>query len=117
MPAGNCNFVIEQGATWIQPVQFQDSTGANRSIANHTIRMQARTSPSSNTTILNLSTTNGNITITSAANGTCALIQSAEMTSNLTAGSYVFDLKLIKPDGTVTRELSGTLTVTPEVTR
>jgi hypothetical protein len=45
------------------------------------------------------------------------LQQTAAQTANLTAGSYVYDLELVKPDTTVDRLLYGTLTVTPEVTR
>ena len=117
MPAGNHNFTIEQGATWSQTIQYQNSTGGNISLANHSIRMQARLAFSANSTVLNLTTDNGNITITSAANGAFALQQTAAQTSNLTAGTYVYDLELVKPDTTVDRLLYGNLIVTPEVTR
>jgi hypothetical protein len=116
MPAGNCNLTIEQGATWSQSIQYQTANGTNISLSGYTIRMQARPAYTANTT-LDLSTTNGNITITSAANGTFTFQQTAAQTANLTAGSYVYDLELVKPDTTVDRLLYGTLTVTPEVTR
>lgn len=117
MPAGNTNFTIEQGATWSQVIYYQNSTNAPISLANYTIRMQARVAYSANLPVLDLSTTNGNITITNAANGTFALQQTAAQTSNLTAGRYVYDLELVKPDTTVVRLLYGDLIVTPEVTR
>lgn len=117
MPAANYNLTIEQGATWSQVIQYQNSTGGNIPLSNHTIRMQARTSPSSNVTILDLSTVSGNITVISIANGTFALQLEAAQTTNLTAGSYVYDLEIVKPDTTVDRVLAGNLIVTPEVTR
>lgn len=117
MAAGNCNLTIEQGATWSQTVRYTDAAGANISLANCTIRMQARQAYTANSTVLDLSTINGNITITSAANGTFSLQQSAAQTANLTPGLYIYDLEIVKADTTVDRLIEGELIVKAEVTR
>ena len=117
MPAAQLDLPIEQGATYSQTFYYQTSNGTPISIANCTIRMMARDSFTSNTTVLSLSTATGGITITNAANGTFAFLVSATDTANLSAGSYVYDCELVKPDTTVERLLAGTLTVSSEVTR
>lgn len=117
MAAGKTDLTIEQGATWSQVIYYQDAANAPISLVNCTIRMMARTSFSANTTVLSLSSSTGGITVTNAANGTFALQQTAAQTSNLTAGTYVYDLELVKADNTVDRLLQGSLIVVPEVTR
>lgn len=117
MPAATLDLTVEQGATYSQTMLYQTSNGTAISLANCTLRMMARESINANTTVLSLSTTNGGIVITNAANGSFALAISAGDTANLSTGAYVYDLELVKPDTTVDRLLTGTLSVSGEVTR
>jgi hypothetical protein len=55
------------------------------------------------------------ITLGGAA-GTIRIDLSATQTSNIAAGTYAYDLELESAGGEVTRLLSGTFTVSPEVT-
>jgi hypothetical protein len=117
MAAGKTDLTIEQGATWSQVIYYQTAANVPISLANCTLRMMARSAYSANSTVLSLSSATGGISITNAANGTFALQQTALQTSNLTAGTYVYDLELVKADSTVDRLLQGSLIVVPEVTR
>ena len=58
-----------------------------------------------------------NVTIPSLSNGELTLALSANQTSNITFGRYVYDAELIDGSGFVTRIVEGIITVTPEVSR
>ena len=117
MAAGTLDLLIEQGATWVQPITYQSANGTAINLTGSLLRMQARDSYSANTTVISLSTATGGITVTSTTNGTFALSLSAGDTANLTPGTYAYDLERVTPDATVTRLLGGSITVSPEVTR
>ena len=117
MPAADIDLTIEQGATWSLPLTYQTTNGTAINLTGSLVRMQARQSYAANITIISLSTATGGITFTSAANGTFAALISANDTANLPPGIYPYDLELVLPDGTVARLLSGSISVSAEVTR
>lgn len=117
MPAADLDLAIEQGATWSLPVTYQTANGTAINLTGALVRMQARENYFANATIISLSTATGGITITSAANGTFAALISANGTANLPPGTYPYDLELVSSDGTVSRLLSGSISVSAEVTR
>jgi len=77
--------------------------------------MQVRPSHTSENLILNLSTGNG-ITV-DGEHGKISITITAGQTTSLIAGTYVYDIELIAPNGDVDRILEGKFIVTPEVTR
>ena len=110
------DLTIAQGATYSQVINWK--TGSPAAFVNttgYTARMQLRTSYSSASATLELTTANSRITLTNA--GVITLSLTATETAALTAGRYVFDLELVSSGGQVTRLLEGIVTVTPEVTR
>ena len=120
MSAGIHNIIVEQGATFNQTYTWEiDSNAVN--LTSYTARMQVRGNGSGKTWIQDqvislTSGTNGGITLGGSA-GTIAVAISATTTSALLPGKYFYDLELESDNGTVTRLLKGTFTVSAEVTR
>ena len=110
------HLVIDQGATLRESFTYKDSDNAVVDLTGYTARCQVRSKYSSATTVLNLTSQAGTLTIT-ANTGTIAFNVSASTTAALTPGNYVWDLELVDAGGIVTRLVGGTCTVTPEVTR
>jgi len=117
MPAGNYNMKVEQGVTFSQNMTWKiDGNPVN--LSGYTARMNVRTSRSgrvpANILVLALTSENG-ITLGGVA-GTIRIDLSATQTSNIAAGTYAYDLELESAGEEVTRLLSGTFNVSPEVT-
>lgn len=115
MPAGTYDITCDQGATFSRVITWKNSNGTPIDLTNYTARMQVRANYPATTTVLNLTTENGGITLGGAA-GTITLAATATATAAISADQYVYDLELIT-GAQVTRVVEGTFTVTPEVTR
>jgi hypothetical protein len=116
MAAAQADLVIEQGATFNQSFQWTDSAGVAINLTGYTGRMQIRQSITAATTIADLTTANGGIVITPAT-GTVQAVISAASTAAMSFSSAVYDLELVAGDGTVTRLVQGSVTLSKEVTR
>lgn len=117
---GVYDFTIYQGATFDRNFQFIDSNGDNLSTSGCTVRMQARTSVSDTSKILNMTSGDGTISIN--ATGLVTITLSATITAVLpgvesrNAGYLIYDMEIV--NGTVVdRVLMGTITISAEVTR
>ena len=109
---------IEQGADWALYLTFQEANGTATNLTGYSLRMKIKTDYTSNngTTVANLTSPSGGISITSAINGTVSVTMPASQTANITAGDYVYDLKLISNTGAVDYEIRGGLAILPSVT-
>jgi hypothetical protein len=116
MAAANYNFEIEQGATLLKPIVWKDSVGAAVNLTGYTAKMQVRQNASSDEILLELSSANNKIAITSLT-GTITLIFSAATTAAIDWKRGKYDLELTSADGTVTRLIEGEITVSREITR
>ena len=116
MTAAVRNLVIEQGATWEQGLQYNDSNGDPMDLTDHTARMHIRESYDSAEAFIELTTENGRITLGGAL-GTIVLYISDEDTADLDFSSARYDLELALPDGTVKRLLRGKVKLLLEVTK
>lgn len=116
MPAANYNFELEQGATLIKPIVWKDSAGVAVNLNGYTARMQVRQSASSDVVLLELSTSNGGISLV-AGTGTINLIFSAAVTAAIDWSRGKYDLELTSLDGTVTRLIEGQIDISKEITR
>ena len=103
--------VIEQGATFNSVVNVADTYGAAINLYAYTANSQMRKSYYSSTAY----TITCNITGT--ANGEITISMPAANTANLSAGRYVYDLKITSPTSVVTRVVEGIVTVLPSATR
>ena len=112
-PAATYNIICDQGATFARQITWKDSAGAAVNLTNYTARMQVRPTVDSSTLTLELTTTNGRITLGGSAGTIDLTVLASAMTME---GEYVYDLELVTGT-TVVRLVQGYFTVRAEVTR
>lgn len=108
--ATKANLVIDQGTTFSTTVTLTDDNGDLVNLTDYTGAAQIRKHFTSSTA------TSFDVTL-GGANGTVTIALSANTTSGLTAGRYVYDVELTDSASAVSRVLEGIATVTPEVTK
>lgn len=120
MPAATYDYTgtesIEQGATWRKKIIYADPSNVPIDLTGYTAKMQARRSYSAPTPIIDLSTSNGGITLNPTA-GEINLLLTAAQSAALFVYSGIYDLDLISPGGDVIRFLQGYLDVSQGVTK
>lgn len=118
MGAGEKDFEIEQGTTFIREITWQTGDPAAAvDITGYTIRLQAREDIDDATPVLDMNTGNSQIVITDAVNGKFELRLTAAESEALNFEGAIYDLECESGGGVVTRLLQGAITVLPEVTR
>ena len=114
MKPAKYNIICPQGATY--DVQFTYKINKFPvDVTGYSARMQVRETHISSNTLVSL--TNGSGITLGGTAGTIDILISAATTAGFTPNAYVYDLELVSANGTVTRMLEGSFTVTPEVTR
>lgn len=108
--ATKLNLIVDQGASFETTLNLTDDNDETVSLVGYTGAGQIRKHYSS------LTATNFNVTL-GGANGTVTLALSANTTSSLVAGRYVYDVEVADGNGIVSRLFEGIVTVTPQVTR
>jgi hypothetical protein len=103
--------VIEQGATFSSTITVEDTNGDAVNLYAYTASSQMRKSYYSSTAYTITSD------VTGTANGQITISMTAANTANLSAGRYVYDVKITSPTTVVTRVVEGIVTVLPSVTR
>lgn len=109
---GFTTLYIDQGANFENSILLTDDvTNQPINVASYNVTSYMRRSHISPNTSANII-----CTITDAANGEITMTLAANVTANLVAGAYVFDVKTVVGSVT-TRPLEGTIIVNPSVTR
>jgi hypothetical protein len=104
----------QQGATFTRTMTWSID-GVPVDLSDYTAAMQVKATYSSPTALVTLTSDPvAGITL-GGTTGVVTIVIDAEDTSDLPAGTYVYDLEMTGPDG-VTRLLEGQFVVTPEVT-
>jgi hypothetical protein len=103
------NIVIDQGTTFSTSINLSNDDGSAKDLSDYTARAQLRKSYYTNT-YTSFTTSKVNLT------GELTISLTAEQTSSLKAGRYVYDVE-IESSAETLRVLEGIITVTPEVTR
>ena len=119
LPIAEADICIFQGATFNQTLFYETGEpSAPVNLAGFTAKMHIRSKPESKALILELSTTNGRITLNYLGNnGAIRLFISATDTANHSVcDKAVYDLELYLGSVT-TRILQGNVIISPEVTR
>jgi len=122
MLAGTYNITCEQGSTFsrIITVEYPDPADPSSMLpwnfAGYTGRMQIRRTIDSSVVMIELTTANGGIAFTDAANGELTVSMTAVQTAALET-SGVYDLEIINSGGQVSKLIKGTFTLLLEVTR
>lgn len=108
--ATKANLVIDQGATFSTDLTLEDEYGDPIVLTGYTANSQIRKwYTSSNTAAIFTASIN-------VASAVITLSLSADQTSNLSSGRYVYDVE-ISSGSIVSRVVEGIVTVTPQVTR
>jgi hypothetical protein len=109
--AATRNITIYQGDTYAHELRIKNSANANVTITSRTYTGQIRKKRNSDTAAATFSSE-----ITNAANGIVVLSLTSAQTANIAAGTYVYDFQETN-GSTVTTLITGTVTVTGEVSR
>ena len=117
MPAGVWNTTIEQGSTFIKTVTITDSNGTAVDLTGCTVRWQVRERKGSTSTLIDVSTTEGSITLTDPTNGQCKITLSDTVTAALDFEYGYHDFEVETAAGVTTRYMRGIVTLSKEVTR
>ncbi len=102
---------IDAGATFFTEVTVNDANGNPKDLTDYTVRSQLRKSYYSTTSV------DFQINISDPMNGIIEMTLSPQVTSNIRAGRYVYDVEIEDDQNTVTRIFEGIVTVLPNVTR
>lgn len=117
MAAAKLKLLVEQGATFRKTLTWKTGTpAAPVDLTGCTARMHIRAEVGATTTLAELTTENGGITLGGAA-GTIVLLITATQTSQFAWVDGVYDLEVVFADTTVRRLIYGAVTTSPEVTR
>ena len=114
MTPGRYNIKVYQGSTFSLAPQWKID-GTYVDVTGYTAAMSVKYSPSSVSSIIDLTSANGKITV-GTTDGKFTLALTAGETTALAAGNYVYDLEVTSPGGVVTRLLEGGFTVYEGVT-
>ena len=107
--ATKSNLVIDQGATFSTDLTLTDENGDALNLTGYTANSQIRKWYTSSNSVSFSASTN-------TSTGVVTLSLTANQTTALTAGRYVYDVEI--SDGTtISRIVEGIVTVTPNVTR
>lgn len=107
--ADKLNLLIDQGTTYSVNLEVKDANNALVNLTGYSGAGQIRKQYTSNSATA--------FSISVYSNGTVTASLTANQTSNLTSGRYVYDIELTNALSEVTRIVEGIVTVTPQVTR
>jgi hypothetical protein len=127
MLAGNYNITCQQGSTFTRTLEIEqpdlvaDPTGNTFvpfDLSGYTARMQVRRTIDSSNFVLELTTSNGGLTINPVSGDVnkLTIFAPANVTASVST-SGVYDIELISAENTVSRILQGIFNLSPEVTR
>jgi hypothetical protein len=102
-------YQIEQGATWSNDFTLTDVYRTTLDLTPYTVRAQLRKSYYAKTAV--------DFDVSTDTTGTITMELSAESTSNLRPGRYVFDVIAEDSEGVVIRLIEGIATVIPSATK
>jgi hypothetical protein len=103
---------IDQGTTFTASIDLAQDDETAINVATSVFTSQIRKSYYSSNPTANLT-----VSILDAANGRISLSLSASQTSNIRAGRYLYDVKMVNSSNTTLRLIEGIVTVTPQISR
>lgn len=105
------NLILDQGSDFTVTVNYNDQDGLPKNLTGYSARSQMRKS------YYSTSATNFTANISDPINGEITLSLSSNVSANVKAGRYVYDLEVVSNANVVIRVVEGIITVMPEVTR
>jgi hypothetical protein len=107
--ATKLNLIIDQGATYTNSsIIAYDSSNAAINLSTYTVASKIRKYYTSTNSV--------SFTATGNSTGYIALSLTANVTANIVAGRYVYDVEITSNTGIVTRVKEGIVTVNPNAT-
>lgn len=104
------NIVIDQGSDYELKVNVENINNVSANLVGYTATAQMRKYHTSS----RYYTFNTEV---DAANGIVTLAMTANTTTKITPGRYLYDCELKSEDGVVTRLIEGIVTITPQITK
>ena len=103
---------VDQGADYFTNMDLTEDDGSPINVTGYAFTGQIRKSYYSTNPTANLV-----ISIVNGANGNININMSSVVTSNITPGRYVYDVKMTDTSNVTIRIMEGIVTVTPQVSR
>lgn len=104
------NILVDQGASYATSIDVKDEDDNIILLTGYSANAQIRkTYTSSNAVSFGVSV--------QQSNGIIDLSLTANQTSSIIAGRYVYDVRVVSPGGVVSRIIEGIVTVNPAVTK
>jgi len=110
--ANQVELFCDQGTDFSYALDISNDDGTAVNVANYTFTSSIRKSYYSSSVTANLT-----ISVLSAANGNVQLSMNAATTSNIKAGRYLYDVKMVNNTNTTFRIIEGIITVYPQITK
>lgn len=107
----NKDIFIDQGSDYIDTLLMNNTDGTPVYIGGYVFSSQLRTSYYSANPVATM-----NVSVTDATNGIASIVLTANITSNIPAGTYVYDISMFDTANVTTRIVKGTAVVTPQAT-
>ena len=103
---------IDQGADFSIIITLKNPDGTTINVAGYTFKSLLRTSYYTANATANIT-----VAATDNANGIVTMSMNADTSANVTAGRYVYDVKMVSSANVTSRALEGFITVTPQATQ
>ena len=102
----------DQGSDFSINLDLTNDDGSTINVTSYTFNSSIRKSYYSANVTANI-----NITVANASSGNVVLSMNAATTSNIKAGRYLYDVKMVRSDSTIVRVIEGIITVSPQITQ
>lgn len=116
MSAGRYDIEIEQGSDYVLNILYQDTDNDPIDLSTYTARMQLRESSDSSSSLIELTNTNGRITL-GQADPNIVLELTAGDTASLDFDYAFYDLEVVSSSATVSKVLRGSVKLIREFTK
>lgn len=104
---------IDQGTDYSKKIVLRDElTNSLINVSSYTVRSQMRRSYYSTNATANIT-----CTISDGSNGEITLSLTPNVTSNIKAGRYIYDVETVDENNITTRIREGIINIYPEITR
>lgn len=110
--ASQVELFCDQGSDFSFTIDVKNDDGTPMNVAGYSFSSSIRKSYYSSSATANLT-----ITVTNSSNGNVVLRMNSATTSNIKAGRYLYDVRMVDTESVVTRVIEGIITVYPQVTK
>jgi len=102
----------DQGTDFSVNLDLTNDDGSTINVDSYTFSSSIRKSYYSSNVTANLT-----VTVANASSGNVVLSMNAATTANIVAGRYLYDIKMVRSDSSVSRVVEGIITVFPQITQ